>query len=125
MVRKLFDKMPKKPHVALINNLGGTSVLEMNVLLNEVRHSDIAPLITHIIGPSALMTSLDMHGISISVFPADDGELALLKQHTPISAWPKLSEMSSVQILALPDGWRRLRRSLRSILDAGFPDRLL
>ena len=104
MVRKLFDTMPKKPHVALINNLGGTSVLEMNVLLNEVRHSDIAPYITHIIGPSALMTSLDMHGISISVFPADDGELALLKQHTPVSAWPKLSRLSTAQIVALPDG---------------------
>lgn len=104
MVSKLADTMPKKPHVALLNNLGATSVLEMNVLLNEVRHSVIAPYITHIIGPSALMTSLDMHGISISVFPADDGELALLKQHTPLTAWPKLSELSGIQIVALPDG---------------------
>lgn len=50
------------------------------------------------------MTSLDMNGIYISVFLADDRQLALLKQHTPISAWPKLSELSGVQIVALPDG---------------------
>lgn len=104
MVDRLVAKMEDKPHVALVNNLGGTSVLEMSIILNEIRNSAIGPRIQHVIGPAAMMTSLDMHGFSISIYPADDGEIALLKQHTPLAAWPRVSRLGAVAVQALPDG---------------------
>jgi dihydroxyacetone kinase len=84
--------------------LGGTSVLELSILLNAIRTSPIAPRIAHIVGPAPMMTSLDMHGFSISVYPADDAEIALLKQHTALAAWPKMSRLGQVAIEELPDG---------------------
>lgn len=104
MFERLSPEMEDKPHVALINNLGGTSVLELSILLNAIRTSPIAPRIAHIVGPAPMMTSLDMHGFSISVYPADDAEIALLKQHTALAAWPKMSRLGQVTIEELPDG---------------------
>ncbi|SEN21207.1 dihydroxyacetone kinase [Nitrosospira multiformis] len=104
MVERLAAAMEEKPHVAMINNLGGTSVIEMSIILNEIRRSAIGERITHVIGPAAMMTSLDMHGFSISAYPADDAEIALLKQHTPLAAWPRVSRLGQIAIQALPDG---------------------
>ena len=104
MVERLSAAMEEKPHVAMVNNLGGTSVIEMSIILNEIRRSAIGERITHVIGPAAMMTSLDMHGFSISAYPADDAEIALLKQHTPLTAWPGVSRLGQVAIQALPDG---------------------
>jgi triose/dihydroxyacetone kinase / FAD-AMP lyase (cyclizing) len=104
MVERLSAAMEEKPHVAMVNNLGGTSVIEMSIILNEIRRSAIGERITHVIGPAAMMTSLDMHGFSISVYPADDAEIALLKQHTPLAAWPRVSRLGQVEVQALPDG---------------------
>jgi triose/dihydroxyacetone kinase / FAD-AMP lyase (cyclizing) len=104
MVERLSAAMEEKPHVAMVNNLGGTSVIEMSIILNEIRRSAIGERITHVIGPAAMMTSLDMHGFSISAYPADDVEIALLKQHTPLAAWPRVSRLGQVAIQALPDG---------------------
>ena len=104
MAERLGAAMENKPHVVLINNLGGTSVLEMAIVLNEIRNSAIGARIHHVIGPAAMMTSLDMHGFSISVYPADDGEIALLDQHTPLAAWPRVSRLGQVAVQALPDG---------------------
>ena len=104
MVDKLLPAMPDKPHVLLLNNLGGASVLEMAVLMNEIRHAEIAKHITHIVGPAAMMTSLDMRGVSISVYPADESEIALLKQHTPLPAWHGITRLGQVAVQAMPDG---------------------
>jgi len=104
MVERLLATMEEKPHVAMVNNLGGTSIIEMSIILNEIRQSAIGERITHVIGPAAMMTSLDMHGFSISVYPADNTEIALLKQHTPLAAWPRIFQLGQVAIQALPDG---------------------
>jgi dihydroxyacetone kinase len=104
MVERLSAAMEEKPNVTMVNNLGGTSVIEMSIILNEIRRSAIGERITHVIGPAAMMTSLDMHGFSISAFPADDAEIGLLKQHTPLAAWPQVSRLGQVAIQALPDG---------------------
>jgi dihydroxyacetone kinase len=101
---KLLATMSDAPHVALLNNLGGTSVLEMAVLLNELRLAPIGARIKWLIGPAALMTSMDMHGFSVSVYPADEIGITLLGQHTDLSAWPGVSEISGVSVQALPDG---------------------
>ncbi|SFN30617.1 dihydroxyacetone kinase [Nitrosospira briensis] len=104
MVERLSAAMEGKRHVAMVNNLGGTSVIEMSIILNEIRRSAIGEQINHVVGPAAMMTSLDMHGFSISVYPADDAEIALLKQHTPLAAWPRVSRLGQVAVQALPDG---------------------
>lgn len=104
MIDRLSASVEEKPHVALINNLGGTSVLEMAIILNDLRNSALGARINHVIGPSSMMTSLDMHGFSISIYPADDEEIALLKQHTPLAAWPGVSRLGTVKVQSLPDG---------------------
>lgn len=104
MVERLAAVMAEGPHVALINNLGGTSVLEMSVLAHDLLGSVVGAKITHAIGPAPLMTSLDMQGFSISVFPADAAELELLKAPVPIPAWPGVCDVRPVAVAALPDG---------------------
>lgn len=104
VVDKLSADMSDGPHIALVNNLGGTSVLEMSVLLYELMQSSIGGKITHVIGPAAMMTSLDMQGFSVSVYAADAEELDLLNSPTGLSAWPGLSRTGEVNIIALPDG---------------------
>ena len=51
-----------------------------------------------------MMTSLDMKGVSISLYPADSQEIELLARATPLSAWPGLSYISPVTTVALSDG---------------------
>jgi len=92
------------PHVALLNNLGGASILEMGVLLHELAQSSIADQVTHVVGPATMMTSLDMSGFSVSLYPADSEELILLAAETPLTAWPGLSTLSPAKVNALPDG---------------------
>ncbi|MDH4989074.1 dihydroxyacetone kinase subunit DhaK [Aminobacter anthyllidis] len=104
MVERLAAVMGEGPHVALINNLGGTSVLEMSVLAHELLQSSIGERITHAIGPSPLMTSLDMQGFSVSVFPADAVELELLKAPVTIPAWTGVSRVEPIAIAPMPDG---------------------
>lgn len=101
MVGKLNAHVKDKPHVALINNLGGASALEMSVVLYELINSEIGDKITHVIGPAAMMTSLDMHGVSISLYPADPKDIDLLSTHTPVPAWPAISSVQSVTKIAL------------------------
>ncbi len=104
MIERLGSEMDAGPYVALVNNLGGTSSLEMSIILNEIRQSSIGSQIAHVVGPASMMTSLDMHGFSISIFPADAAEISLLKQRTSVAAWPRMSRMGRVSKLALPDG---------------------
>lgn len=101
---KLAATMEDKPHVALVNNLGGASVLEMSVLMHALANSPLAKNLTHVIGPASMMTSLDMRGFSISIYPAGDDDLAALSAPTGLSAWPGISKISPVTIVNLPDG---------------------
>lgn len=104
MVERLAPSMDDKPHVVLVNNLGGTSILEMSVVVHELAQSAIAGKISHIIGPAPMMTSLDMRGFSISVFPADKAELELLSRPVALAAWPGVTAIEYVGVLSLPDG---------------------
>lgn len=104
MVEKLSANLENKPYIALVNNLGGTSVIEMSVILHELINSKISDQITHVIGPASMMTSLDMQGFSISLHSADTQEIELLSASTPLSAWPGLSSIQPITKLALPGG---------------------
>jgi dihydroxyacetone kinase len=95
--------------VAILNNLGGTTPLEMSVLAHQLATSQNARTIKHIIGPAPLMTSLDMHGFSVSVLPVDDGNAAHLRAPVTMSAWPGMIDITPLKTLPLPDGLSPIR----------------
>ncbi|KQY45638.1 dihydroxyacetone kinase subunit DhaK [Rhizobium sp. Root483D2] len=101
---KLAAAIDERPHVALINNLGGTSALEMSVLTHELIGSSIGSRISHVVGPAPMMTSLDMQGFSISLYPADEADIQALSAPVSIAAWPGLSTVKPIRIDVLPDG---------------------
>ncbi len=76
----------------------------MDILTGELTKSDIAGNRSHIIGPAALMTSLDMHGFSVSVFPYGTDDLDLLFTPVSPSAWPGVNALVASEVLPLPDG---------------------
>lgn len=101
---KLLPHMGAGDHVALLNNLGGTTPLEMSVLTEELARSPLGPRTKWIIGPAAMMTSLDMHGFSVSLLPVDAAQLTALKAPATPHAWPGLAPLGTVTIKPLPDG---------------------
>lgn len=104
VLAKLSPKIGTEPHVALLNNLGSTTPLEMSVLAHELATSPKAANITHVIGPAPMMTSLDMHGFSVSVLPLDAANAAHLAAPVTLSAWPGLKTVAPVETVPLPDG---------------------
>lgn len=89
------------PHVVLVNNLGGTSNLEMSVIVHELIQSHLGNKISHIVGPATMMGSLGMHGVSISTYPATPQELELLVAPVPLNTWPGVFSIAPVQTIPL------------------------
>ena len=104
VIDKLGVVISDAPHVVLLNNLGGTTDLEMSVLANELLNSKISSQLKYIIGPASLMTSLDMRGFSVSLLPAKDSDISALRSNSSPSAWPGIKEVKKVKYLPLPDG---------------------
>jgi ATP-dependent dihydroxyacetone kinase len=104
IVDKLVPHMQSDKYVALINNLGSATPLEMGVLVKELLKSRIGHQISHVVGPASLMTSLDMHGFSVSLLPLNAIVLAGLQAKVSPSAWPGCWPVSEPGIVPLPDG---------------------
>lgn len=109
VVDRLAPLMTEASYVVMLNNLGGTTVLEMSVLAKELSDSSISDKITLIVGPASLMTSLDMRGFSISVYPLRDDDESLLIADCGLSAWPGCKALSSISVIQLPDGLAPIR----------------
>lgn len=90
--------------VALLNNLGSTTPLEMSVLANALTTSGKARCIKAVIGPAPMMTSLDMHGFSVSVLPLSPERLAALSRPVALFDWPEMAMLEPVAVKPLPDG---------------------
>lgn len=104
VVDRLAPHMMQGPHAAILNNLGGCTPLEMAVLADELAQSRIGDQITWLIGPAPLMTSLDMQGFSVSVYPVNKAdEFGLLAPVGP-AAWPGCLAVGPVKLAPLPDG---------------------
>ncbi len=99
----LFKNVAKaKNYALLLNNLGGTTPLEMAVLANDILTHPKAKNITTIIGPALLMTSLDMHGASASLLPlTPEFEKALRSAVVP-QAWPTAQRVAKPKVRKLP-----------------------
>ncbi len=104
VVDKLGPHLGDGPHVALLNNLGGTTPLEMSILAEELARSSIGGLISQMVGPALMMTSLDMRGFSVSLLPVTAEDAGPLQAAVAPSAWPGALAFGSVTILPLPDG---------------------
>lgn len=104
VTEKLAPTLDDAPQVLLLNNLGGTSALEMAVLTNELARSTLAGRITHIVGPAAMMTSLDMQGFSVSALPATAEFLAGLDAPVAVAAWPGIATVGELGVLPMPEG---------------------
>lgn len=90
MLSHLQSKMDHNQKYALIlNNLGGCTPLEMAVLKGEIAKSDLVSQLSLIIGPEMLMTSLDMHGFSVSILPSSKLVAEALTFPVGPRAWPK------------------------------------
>ena len=104
VVGRLAPNIKPGPHAVLLNNLGGATHLEMAILAEELAKSEIADQLRWIVGPAAMMTSLDMQGFSLSLMPmTKDAERALLAPAAP-TAWPGLDPFGAIEIHPLPDG---------------------
>ncbi|GAA6160199.1 dihydroxyacetone kinase subunit DhaK [Ruegeria sp. HU-ET01832] len=101
VVGKLKQRVGSGDCVALVNNLGSTTPLEMAVLTHALSETDIA---SHIIGPAPMMTSLDMHGFSVSILPVDQHELSKLEAQVDLVAWPGVNSITPIKVAPLPDG---------------------
>ncbi len=109
VVDRLAPTIKPGPHVALLNNLGGTTPLEMSVLCEELVRSRIGDQIRWMVGPAPLMTSLDMQGFSVSLLPVGRDDEAALSSPVAPWAWPGCLPVSSVQTFPLPDGLAPVR----------------
>ena len=101
---KLATHMTEGRYVALLNNLGSTTPLEMSVLAHALVNAPQGNAIVSMIGPASMMTSLDMHGFSVSLLPLDAENESLLAQPTPLRDWPGMHSISAVEVKPLPDG---------------------
>ncbi|WP_170408065.1 dihydroxyacetone kinase subunit DhaK [Ruegeria arenilitoris] len=101
VVEKLRQRLGAGECVALVNNLGSTTPLEMAVLTHALSETGIAH---HIIGPAPMMTSLDMHGFSISILPVDQADLSALEAPVDLAAWPGVNSIDPIKVAPLPDG---------------------
>jgi len=101
---RLEHHLGEGQHAVLLNNLGSTTPLEMSILTQALTASKLAEKIGWIIGPAPMMTSLDMHGFSVSVMPVGDAELAALEQPVDLAAWPGLAALHPIDVKPLPDG---------------------
>lgn len=104
VLEKLEPHMGQGSVVALLNNLGSTTPLEMSVLANELMNSPLAVNVQFVIGPSLLMTSLDMHGFSVSIMNVNDSEIRSLEKSVALPAWPGVQRRTTVKIDPIPDG---------------------
>ena len=88
------------PCVALLNNLGATTALEMSILANTLANDGS---VSHVIGPAPMMTALDMHGFSVSVLPLNKEDQAALEAPVTMPAWPGMRSIAAVGVTALSD----------------------
>ncbi|NKL12984.1 DAK2 domain-containing protein [Rhizobium leguminosarum bv. viciae] len=101
VAEKLASGQNGLPLVALLNNLGGTSVLEMSVLAHDLIGSKLAGL-RYMIGPAAMMTSLDMRGFSVSTLPVTEEDVRALSSPVAVIAWPGMSEIGEAKTVGMP-----------------------
>eukprot|EP00794_Sanderia_malayensis_P007432 gene7432-8254_t len=97
-------KEMKKPLAIIVNNLGGTSNLEMNIVTGEIiKQLHLDGLVIERCYVGTLMTSLEMAGVSLTVLACNQDMLKHLDAETAVNAWPKTGTISDSGTVFLPD----------------------
>jgi len=109
VVDRIAPHIGQGPHVALLNNLGGATPLEMAVLAEELARSRIGDRIRRLVGPAPLMTSLDMRGFSVSMLPVTKADETALAAPVAPRAWPGCLAVNDIAVEPLPDGLAPIR----------------
>ena len=107
LLKLIFAKAkPARSYAVLINNLGSTTPIEMSLLANEILTHPLAKKIKLVCGPAALVTSLDMHGFSLSLLPLNpEFEVALKSPASPL-VWPGVYTNAKPKLVKLPTALR-------------------
>lgn len=137
MVESLLERIVQRGElrsgervVAMVNNLGGTAVQELDIVARQLLLGCRAQqLQVEAVMVGTFLTALEMPGVSISLLRVDDTTLALLDAPAQATAWPgmtrpaaNLARQPTAQLQAekLPTGaaWRKgdtLRKVLLNI----------
>jgi ATP-dependent dihydroxyacetone kinase len=103
VISQLLEKsLAKKKFALLLNNLGSTTSLEMSLLANALMVGKLGGRVTHIVGPAPLVTSLDMHGFSVSLMPLTPDFRVALEASVAAPAWPGARRVVKPRNVALP-----------------------
>jgi len=87
MSKKLLAKTNGQKFALLLNNLGGTSPLEMSLLTKDVVESSLAQDMTYLFGPKPFVTAIDMKGFSLSCVVLDKDTEAALLAPVKVESW--------------------------------------
>ena len=109
MVDALEPEALDGPLVALVNNLGGATRLEMAICANELARGPLRGRVAHVVGPAAMMTALDMRGLSITLLPARESWVMALAAPVPMADWPGCVPFADPAPLPMPEGLAPLR----------------
>ncbi len=93
---------PARAYALLVNNLGSTTPLEMNLLANEVLAGRHGGKVRLVLGPALLVSSLDMHGFSFSLLPLSPAFEAALLSPVQALAWPPIRHHERPRLVRLP-----------------------
>ncbi|MGL5525355.1 MAG: dihydroxyacetone kinase subunit DhaK [Aeromonas veronii] len=97
MARKIVEAKSIKENAIIINNLGGLSPIEMNIVIKEVMESELGQH-TQLIVTGSLVTAIDMKGFSISAIQLDDAIINALVADVEADAWPGMVARREVPI---------------------------
>lgn len=89
-------------YALLINNLGAVPPVEMALIANAVLASPLAPRVALTVGPSPMMTALNMNGFSLSLIRLTDERRAALLSPVAPQAWVPAVARHGVAIVAAP-----------------------
>ena len=104
VVERLARDLGDGPHVVLLNDLGGTTPLEMAILADALARSAIGDRLRWMIGPAPLMTSLDMRGFSVSLLPVSEADERALAAEVAPPAWPGVHRLEAPEVRPMPGG---------------------
>ena len=100
LVKQLHEHAGNGHFAVLINNLGGVSALEMALLTRELAHSGLHDQIRYLIGPAALVTSLDMKGFSLSLLKLNDYFEQAINAPVETCGWQKPVSFTPLKTIA-------------------------
>ncbi|EPQ5268761.1 glycerone kinase [Klebsiella aerogenes] len=100
MVEKLTAALPETGRLAvMLNNLGGVSVAEMAILTRELANTPLHARVDWLIGPSSLVTALDMKGFSLTTIVLEESIEKALLSDVETASWQKPVQPRAVNIM--------------------------